>query len=140
VRLHTGTDPRDLANEATVGGRIRAVRRKAGLTQEEFARALAYSKRALISWETGSADPPMAILPLLRRLYSIDLEWMVMGDGTIKDPIPSRRTRSRNRAVEPDSGQLCLFEEVANGAAPEGIPPALPAVLDGVMEHVAALA
>lgn len=140
VRSHTGAGNRELTNEETVGGRIRAVRRRAGLTQEEFARALAYSKRALISWETGSADPPMAILPSLRRLYNIDLEWMVMGDGTIEDPIPSRRTRSRNRAVEPDSGQLCLFEEVANGAAPESIPPALPAVLGGVMEHVAALA
>lgn len=140
MRSHTGTDNRDLTKEATIGGRIRAVRRKAGLTQEDFARALGYSKRSLISWETGSADPPIAILPSLRRHYSIDLEWLVMGDGTIEDPIPSRRTRSRNRAVEPDSSQLCLFEKVPNGAASESIPPALPAVLDGVVEHVAALA
>lgn len=129
-----------MSDDGTIGGRIRAVRRKAGLTQEAFARALGYSKRALISWETGSADPPVAILPPLRRHYAAHLDWMIMGDGTIEDPIPSRRTRSRNRVAQPNPDQLCLFEEIPDGATPESIPPSLPAVLGGVVKHVAALA
>lgn len=129
-----------MADEATIGARIRTVRQTAALSQEEFARTLGYSKRTLVNWETGAAEPSVAVLPHLRRTYGVDLDWLVMGDGTSLDPIGSRRGRSRQRPLEPNSSQLWLFEEVPDRAAPEDVPPALPPVLGGIVDHVAPLA
>jgi transcriptional regulator with XRE-family HTH domain len=69
-----------LNDGSTIGERIKAVRRKAGLGQDAFAGTLGYSKRSLISWETGAAEPPVAILSKLRRDYDVDPEWVVMGE------------------------------------------------------------
>ena len=68
-----------MSASSTIGGRIKAVRQQAGLSQDRFAAILGYSKRALINWEQGSAEPPIAILPTLRREYDVDPEWIVMG-------------------------------------------------------------
>ena len=72
-----------MSDGPTVGDRIKAVRQRAGLGQQAFADALGYSKRALVSWELGGAEPPLAILPKLRRDYDVDPEWVVMGEDTI---------------------------------------------------------
>ena len=69
-----------MSDAPTVGERIKAVRQRAGLGQQAFADALGYSKRALVSWELGGAEPPIALLPKLRRDYDIDPEWVVMGE------------------------------------------------------------
>lgn len=129
-----------MSGGVTIGARIRTIRRQAGLTQLEFARTLGFSRRALASWESDRAEPSVSVLPALRRLYGADLDWLVMGDGTLLDPIGLKRNRVRTTAIEPDPSQLWLFEQVANGAAPERIPPTPPTVLGGVVEHVAALA
>lgn len=63
-----------------MGKRIKAVRGRAGLGQDQFASALGYSKRSLVSWEADAAEPPIAILPKLRELYDVDPEWVVMGE------------------------------------------------------------
>lgn len=68
---------------ASIGERIKAVRRRAALGQEAFAASLGYSKRSLIAWETDAAEPPVAILSTLRRDYEVDPEWIVMGENTI---------------------------------------------------------
>lgn len=65
---------------STIGERIKAVRVRAGLGQDAFATALGYSKRALVSWELGGAEPPVALMAKLRQLYDVDPEWVIMGD------------------------------------------------------------
>ena len=68
---------------STIGDRIKAVRVRAGLPQERFATTLGYSRRALINWEQGIAEPPIGILGELRRLYDVDPEWIVTGEDTL---------------------------------------------------------
>lgn len=67
---------------STIGERIKAVRLRAGLGQEAFATALGYSKRALVSWELGGAEPPVAALVRLRRDHDVDVEWLALGEDT----------------------------------------------------------
>lgn len=67
-------------DQTSIGERIRAVRLRSALGQEAFAASLGYSKRSVIAWETGAAEPPIAILPTLRRDYDVDPEWIVMGE------------------------------------------------------------
>ena len=69
-----------MSNTPNIGQRIRAVRRRAGLSQDAFATALGYSKRSLIAWETGAVEPPLGILSKLRRDYDVDPEWIVAGE------------------------------------------------------------
>lgn len=77
----------DLQKEDTaIGGRIRAIRQRAGLSLERFAAALGCSKRALINWERSDAEPPISILPKLRDLYDVDPEWVIRGDNLVPRP------------------------------------------------------
>ena len=69
----------------TLGQRIRAVRRRAKLTQDAFGASLGFSKRSLIAWETDAVEAPISILTKLRQTYDVDPEWIVMGD----DEVPS---------------------------------------------------
>lgn len=69
-----------MSGNLTIGQRIKAVRRSAGLGQEAFAGALGYSRRSLIAWETGAVEPPIAILLKLRNDFDVDPEWIVMGE------------------------------------------------------------
>ena len=52
-----------MSGTSSIGERIKAVRRRAGLGQEAFAASLGYSRRSLNAWETGAAEPPVVILP-----------------------------------------------------------------------------
>jgi len=78
-----------LQDSFTIGQRIRAVRQQAGLSLDRFAEALGYSRRALINWEQGAAEPPVGILRKLRNLYDIDPEWLIRG----ADLMPRSRYR-----------------------------------------------
>jgi transcriptional regulator with XRE-family HTH domain len=64
----------------SAGERIRAVRRRAGLSLDRFAAALGFSRRALINWEQNVGEPPIAVLAKLRQLYDVDPEWVVLGE------------------------------------------------------------
>lgn len=72
-----------VSGASTIGERIKAIRLRAGLGQEAFAQALGYSKRALVSWELGGAEPPVALMAMLRRDYDVDPEWVILGDDAV---------------------------------------------------------
>lgn len=67
----------------TIGERIRAVRLREGLSLDRFAEVLGYSRRALINWEQNAAEPPISVLPKLRKLYDVDPEWVVLGTDLV---------------------------------------------------------
>ena len=71
-----------MGEPSRIGERIKAVRLRAGLGQQAFAESLGYTKRSVIAWETGATEPPVIILPKLRRDYDVDPEWIVMGEDT----------------------------------------------------------
>ncbi|WP_176473171.1 helix-turn-helix domain-containing protein [Sphingomonas lenta] len=69
-----------MATKRSVGERLKAVRKRAGLAQGAFAQALGCSRQSIVNWEGGSAAPPIAILAELRRKFDVDPEWVVMGE------------------------------------------------------------
>lgn len=95
------------AAASTIGERLKAVRTRSGLSQERFAIVLGYSKRALINWEQGVADPPMAILPKLREMFDIDPGWLVMGQGTTPKSFFKPMDWARLERLERDLKQVC---------------------------------
>lgn len=73
----------DVSGSSTIGERIKAVRLRANLGQEAFAKALGYAKRTLVGWELGEAEPPVALMAKLRHTYDVDPEWVILAKDTV---------------------------------------------------------
>ena len=91
-----------MAAASTIGERIKAVRLRSGVAQERFASTLGYTRRALLNWEQGIAEPPIAILAKLRQQYDVDPEWVVLGEDTVP--------RSRHGGIDRERFGRCKDE------------------------------
>lgn len=69
---------RDLVGVAT---RLRLAREYAGLSQQQFADRLGYTRRQVISWEKAEATPPIWAVAGVRPACGIDPEWVLSGPG-----------------------------------------------------------
>ena len=54
--------------------RLQEVRRRSGLTQEQFAERLCVSRQAVSKWESGTADPSTSNLLALAKLFGVSAE------------------------------------------------------------------
>ena len=66
------------------GERLQEVRRRAGLTQEEFAEQLQVSRQAVSKWESGRGYPEM------EKLLYICSRWDTTMDALFADELPQR--------------------------------------------------
>ena len=56
------------------GERLQEVRRRAGLTQEQFAAELKVSRQAVSKWENNLSCPDITILPELASIFGISVD------------------------------------------------------------------
>lgn len=64
-----------------IGNRLRLSREHGELSQGTFAEHLGYTRRQLISWETGATTLPVWALMGVRQLCDVDPEWVLFGPG-----------------------------------------------------------
>lgn len=57
-----------------IGNKIKFLRRKAGLTQEQLGERLNLSAQSVSKWETGTAMPDITLLPLLSREFGVTID------------------------------------------------------------------
>jgi len=69
------------------GERLQEVRRKSGLTQEEFAEQLQVSRQAVSKWESGRGYPEMEKLLYICSRYGTSM------DALFVDELPARETK-----------------------------------------------
>lgn len=69
-----------MSTASSIGDRLKAIRTRAGLAQAAFGEVLGYSRRAIINWEQGTAEPSIGVLGKLCRLFDVDPKWVVMGE------------------------------------------------------------
>lgn len=60
--------------------RLRAARKKAGLTQERVAEILEINQSSVAQWETGRSRPEPERIPTLAKLYDVPEEWLAEPD------------------------------------------------------------
>ena len=73
------------------------LRRRAGLTQEQFAEKLGLSFQAVSKWENGLSCPDIALLPEIAAIYGVEI-------GQLFTPIdPENPPASREEDPAPDS-------------------------------------
>lgn len=62
------------------GGYLAALRKDAGLTQQEAADRLGVSNKTISKWESGGGFPDIAILPALAELYGVTADDILAGE------------------------------------------------------------
>ncbi len=63
--------------------RIIELRKKSGLSQEEFAEKLGLSRQSISKWETGEAIPDVDNLVLLSQKYDVSIDYLLLGKENI---------------------------------------------------------
>ncbi len=68
--------------KTALGQRLREVRKRSGdMDRESFAATLGVSAKTLANYERGDNEPPSSVLCMYRDTYSINLNWLLSGDG-----------------------------------------------------------
>lgn len=62
------------------GGYLAALRKDAGMTQQEVADRLGVSNKTISKWESGGGFPDIAILPALAELYGVTADDILAGE------------------------------------------------------------
>ena len=85
------------------GERIYNLRKKSGLSQEEFADKLGVSRQAVSKWETGQSVPDSEKAAAIGAYFGVSLDWLINGTETAA-PVPAE-------TVEPAAQQIAEVRE-----------------------------
>ena len=78
-----------------IGKKIRQLRFKAGLTQEQLADKLGIGPQAVSKWENAAAMPDITTLPMLAEIFGVSIASTASRTGSIRKRT-CRRTSSWN--------------------------------------------
>ena len=67
-------DNTETNNSDTLGKRIMALRKAAGMTQEQVAERLGVSPQAVSKWENDVSCPDVATIPRIARLFNVSTD------------------------------------------------------------------
>ena len=88
-----------------IGRLIRSLRREQGLTQLQLASLLGVSDKAVSKWERSLGCPEVSLLPMLSRIFGVDLGRMLQGDLAPNETVGGNMKKLRY-FVCPDCGIL----------------------------------
>lgn len=63
----------------TLGERIAIARKQAGLSQEQLGEKLGVSRQAVSKWESDQANPDVAYVAEMCRLFGVSSDWLLLG-------------------------------------------------------------
>lgn len=66
--------------------RLRGVRKKEGLTQEETAKKLNIARTTYSGYERGQSEPDLKIMNKISDLFKVDLNWLLTGQSNNLSP------------------------------------------------------
>lgn len=92
--------------------RIKAIRKRAGLNQQDFGKKCGVSLSAVQKWESGENTVSDAVILLICQRFGINEEWLRTGQGEMTAPL-SREAELANYVREilvdsPDSFKAAL--------------------------------
>jgi len=68
--------------------RIKLLRKKKGMSQEELAGALNIHQTAVSQWETGKTSPDMSVIPALSEFFNVTSDYLLGISLHKKEPTP----------------------------------------------------
>ena len=66
--------------------RIIQARKQAGLTQEQLGEKLGVSRQAVSKWESGQANPDVAYITEMCKLFEVTSDWLLLGKEDASAP------------------------------------------------------
>jgi transcriptional regulator with XRE-family HTH domain len=100
------------------GERLQEVRKRSGLTQEEFAEQLQVSRQSVSRWESGRGYPEMEKIIFICNRYGVTM------DELFKEEVPTAgrspaavRAHARQRVVKPVRESVALQQKHRDHAA-----------------------
>lgn len=109
---------------ATIGGRIKWLRKKARLTQEGFAKALStaegkqISRGAVGNWELEQDEPSAPNQRLIADKFGVSLDWLAKGTGEIPKEVTIPVEVPLTTATKPRSVDTTQFNQNARLGEP----------------------
>lgn len=106
------------------------LRKRKGMTQQEFAVAVGVSRQSVYKWESGQSYPEAEKLMEIRRLYGVSIDHLL--DESISFPFPSHAESAsfieikKEVLTTPPSVSTEKKEPVASLDASESLTPAEP--------------
>jgi transcriptional regulator with XRE-family HTH domain len=91
-----------------VGNRLRLAREQAGLSQQQFADCLGYSRRQIAAWENGANTPPIWVLAGIREHCRVDPDWVLFATDLIPQEHLAPQDWSRYDRLRRDVEKLCF--------------------------------
>lgn len=64
-----------------IAERLKAIRKKAGLSQASFAKELGISQGNVGTWETGKSLPGALALKVINQKFDYSIDWILTGKG-----------------------------------------------------------
>lgn len=98
-----------------IGGRIKHVRRVAGLNQQELGEKFGVGKQAISHYENGAAYPNPEFLAAIAEIGNVTLDWLITGKGDAAQEVTrDDALREVMRAVI--TGDAKLLDQVRDAA------------------------
>ena len=67
-------------NDKKIGALIYQLRTEKKLTQKQLAAALHVSDKAISKWERGSGCPDISLIPMIGKVFDVNIEYLLCGD------------------------------------------------------------
>lgn len=101
-----GRTTSELRKPKRLGGKLAAVRRQLGLSQNELIRRLGFAdelvREEISAFERGVRVPPVAVLLAYARVANVLVEWLIDDEVDLPDELPAEAlpvwVRGRRRA------------------------------------------
>ncbi|WP_135553262.1 LexA family protein [Paenibacillus cymbidii] len=103
---------RDLENDNIVGQRIRELRDKSGMMQDELADKLGVKRANISKYEHGRVVPPGDILVILANLFHTTTDYLL---GKTDDPFPSENKISYMPPQHAELVEIPIYGEIRAG-------------------------
>lgn len=75
-----------MVNTMKIKDRIKEIRRKNNLTQQEFANKLGIKRNTIATYETGKSNPSDSAVVLICKEFNISEDWLRNGKGEMSNP------------------------------------------------------
>lgn len=91
--LRSGTgemlvSPMAAVDKSTIGNRMKDVRKKAGLTQQEFADKIGFHKNQVYNVEVGKSIPSDDYISSVATIFQVSVSWLKTGEGKMSAATP----------------------------------------------------
>ena len=71
-----------------IGERIKLIRNRLNITQDEFSKKLGTTRNTITNYEAGRREPMEATIKSICREFNVNYEWLKNGEGEMFDALP----------------------------------------------------